>query len=34
LDRLVLQVANLVGNVGAPPGGKLESALKIPFRLN
>ena len=34
LDRLVLQVANLVGNVGAPPGGKLDSALKIPFRLN
>ena len=34
LDRLVLQVANLVGNVGAPPGGKLESALKIPCRLN
>ena len=34
LDRLVLQVANLVGNVGAPPGGKFESALKIPFRLN
>ena len=34
LDRLVLQVANLVGNVGVPPGGKLESALAVPFRLN
>ncbi len=34
LDNLVLQVANLVGNVGIPPGGVLDSSLKVPFRLN
>ena len=34
LDALVLEVASLVGNVGTPPGGKLDSDLKVPFRLN
>jgi TonB family protein len=34
LDRLVLSASNLVGNVGMPPGGRLESELQIPFRLN
>lgn len=34
LDRLVLAAANLVSDVGIPPGGKLESELQIPFRLN
>ena len=34
LDKLILQVANLVGNVGPPPGGNLGSSLKVPFRLN
>ena len=34
LDNLVLQAANLVGNVGIPPGGVLDSSLKVPFRLN
>jgi len=34
LDALVLEIASLVGNVGTPPGGKLDSALKVPFRLN
>ena len=34
LDALVLEVASMVGNVGAPPGGNLDSDLKVPFRLN
>lgn len=34
LDRLVLSSVNSLGSVGAPPGGKLESELQIPFRLN
>jgi TonB family protein len=34
LDRLVLSLLSLVGNVGVPPGGRLESELQIPFRLN
>ena len=34
LDALVLEVASMVGNVGTPPGGKLDSDLKVPFRLN
>ena len=34
LDALVLEVASMVGNVGTPPGGNLDSDLKVPFRLN
>ena len=34
LDDLVLRVSRSVGNVGAPPGGKLDSALEIPFVVN
>ena len=34
LDALVLEVASLVGNMGRPPGGKLDSDLKVPVRLN
>ena len=34
LDALVLEVASLVGNLGTPPGGRLDSDLKVPFRLN
>ena len=34
LDDLVLRVSRTVGKVGPPPGGKLDSALEIPFVVN
>ena len=34
LDRMVLAAANMVSQVASPPGGKLDSELQIPFRLN
>jgi TonB family protein len=34
LDDLVLRVGRTVGNVGPPPGGKLDSDLEIPFVVN
>ena len=34
LDRLVFEVSKRAGNFGSPPGGKLESTLEIPFRVN
>jgi len=34
LDRMVLAAANMVNQVASPPGGKLDSELQIPFRLN
>ena len=34
LDDLVLRVSRSVGKVGPPPGGKLDSALEIPFVVN
>ena len=34
LDRMVLAAANMVTQVASPPGGKLDSELQIPFRLN
>ena len=33
LDRLVLEVARRGGVFGPPPGGRLESVLEIPFRV-
>ena len=33
LDRLVLAVAQRSGSVGRPPGGRLDSVLEIPFRV-
>lgn len=33
LDRLVLEVARRSGVFGPPPGGRLDSALEIPFRV-
>jgi protein TonB len=34
LDALVIRVSRTVGNVGRPPGGKLNSNLRLPFRVN
>lgn len=34
LNDLVLRVSRAVGNVGPPPGGKLDSDLEIPFVVN
>ena len=34
LDALVLRVSRTVGNVGRPPGGKLNSDLQLPFKVN
>tara|TARA_A100001015_G_scaffold270989_1_gene324141 strand:+ start:177 stop:659 length:483 start_codon:yes stop_codon:yes gene_type:complete len=34
LDRLVFEVSRRAGNFGTPPGGKLDSTLEIPFRVN
>ena len=34
LDDLVMRVSRMVGNVGPPPGGKLDSSLEIPFLVN
>ena len=34
LDSLVLRVSRTVGNVGRPPGGKLNSDLQLPFKVN
>ncbi len=34
LDDLVLRVSRTVGNVGRPPGGKLNSNLQLPFKVN
>ena len=34
LDALVLRVSRTVGNVGRPPGGKLNSNLQLPFKVN
>ena len=33
LDRLVLEVARRAGVFGPPPGGRLDSVLEIPFRV-
>ena len=33
LDRLVLEVAQRAGVFGPPPGGRLDSVLEIPFRV-
>ena len=34
LDELVMKVSRSVGNVGRPPGGKLDSDLEVPFVVN
>lgn len=34
LDRLVFEVSRRAGSFGSPPGGKLDSTLEIPFRVN
>ena len=34
LDELVLRVSRMVGNVGVPPGGKLDSTLTLPFKVD